>query len=406
MTNSLGIGAVTAALRNLLQADVDVGGTLVTTHPPDKARPETDAANPNRVNIFCYRTSINGALSNMELPGQVRPGETGQPPLAVNLHYVVTAINAGDDEVLSNRMLGRAMQVFHDRPVLARADLEAALALSDLDQQIERVRITHEPLSIDDISRLWSAFQTEYRFSAYYHVSVVLIEGTRPTRTPPPVLARGQDDSGVDAQPDLAPPPPSAPTLRSVAAPAEEPAAVLGELLTATGHRLDGDPVRARLSHSRLEASLTVDAEPGFTATTVGVRLPDQPAQLPAGVWTLALLVTVGGVEHVTNELPFAIAPKLESVTPPGPIPPGSLTLTVAPRPQVWLEQRAALLFGSREVLPAPRTDKAMPLRFDVGPVTTGEYLLRLRVGGIDSRSIDHSTVPPTFDPSQKVTVS
>ena len=47
-------------------------------------------------------------------------------------------------------------------------------------EQIERVRITPQPLSVDELSKLWTAFQTHFRISAAYQVSVVLIESTRP----------------------------------------------------------------------------------------------------------------------------------------------------------------------------------------------------------------------------------
>ncbi len=48
--------------------------------------------------------------------------------------------------------------------------------ISDLHEQIERVRITHDPLSVDDLSKLWNTFQTQYRISTAYRVSVVLID--------------------------------------------------------------------------------------------------------------------------------------------------------------------------------------------------------------------------------------
>ena len=50
------------------------------------------------------------------------------------------------------------------------------------------IRITLQPLSIDDISKLWAGFQMQYRLSVAYEVAVVLIDSTRPTRAAPPVL--------------------------------------------------------------------------------------------------------------------------------------------------------------------------------------------------------------------------
>jgi hypothetical protein len=41
------------------------------------------------------------------------------------------------------------------------------------------VRVTLQPLSLEEMSRLWSTFQTQYRLSVAYEVSVVLIDSAR-----------------------------------------------------------------------------------------------------------------------------------------------------------------------------------------------------------------------------------
>jgi hypothetical protein len=92
------------------------------------------------------------------------------PPLAINLHYLVTAYgsNPFDAEIL----LGWAMQVFHSTPVVPRETIEQALADlvsvhpapaeqqlisgSTLASQAEHIRITPETLTTEEIYRLWS----------------------------------------------------------------------------------------------------------------------------------------------------------------------------------------------------------------------------------------------------------
>ena len=177
MSSFQAIAAVTATIRTILELEQLPVGTDVTTHPPEKAKPETESQ--SRLNVFCYRTSINGAWRNQDLPGRVRSGETGRPALPLNLHYAITAFGADKDEVAGNAVLGIAMRALHDRPVLERADIAAVLEESELHRQLERVRITLEPLSLDDISKLWMTFQCEYRLSAFYEASLVLIEFDR-----------------------------------------------------------------------------------------------------------------------------------------------------------------------------------------------------------------------------------
>ena len=201
MSNTLAIGAVTATLRNLLdQAIAEEGGGMhATTLAPEKAQIFGQADGPGRVNLFLYQTQINAAWRNMDMPRQIKPNETGQPPLALDLYYLLTAYERddGDPSVIAHRLLGRAMRVLHDHPLLGAEEIRAALANNDLADQIERIRITPQPMSVEEFSKLWTTFQVGYRISAAYHVSVVLIDSTLSSRTPLPVLTRGANDTGV-----------------------------------------------------------------------------------------------------------------------------------------------------------------------------------------------------------------
>ena len=70
---------------------------------------------------------------------------------------------------------------------------EAHLAPRELPHQRcgpAQIRITPEPLTVDEMSKLWSSFQKEYRMSTAYQASVVLIESDRRARAPLPVLTR------------------------------------------------------------------------------------------------------------------------------------------------------------------------------------------------------------------------
>ena len=193
MSNSLAIAAVTKTLQHLLTTGVpDLPGGGVITMTPDKAPP-----NKHQINIFLYHMPLNAAWRNMDMPRQVRPGETGQPPLGLNLSYMITGYGQGDDETLSQQWLGKAMGVLHDHPLLGADEIKSALAGSGLEDQIERVRITPQNLSSDEMSKLWTAFQAPYRNSMAYQADVILIESTRPSRTPLPVLTRGAQDQGL-----------------------------------------------------------------------------------------------------------------------------------------------------------------------------------------------------------------
>ena len=418
MSNSLAIGAVTATLRNLLDKGISAegGGLHTTTLPPEKAQTFGQADGAGRINLFLYQTQINGAWRNMDIPRQIKPNETGQPPLALDLFYLLTAYERddGDSTVIAHRLLGRAMRVLHDHPLLGADEIRTALPNNDLADQIERIRITPQPMAVEEFSKLWTTFQVGYRISAAYHVSVVLIESTRSSRTPLPVLTRGADDSGVNAQADLIPPFPTLTSVSPVAQPpGSESSAVLGNDLIVTGHDLDGTNVSAEVSHPRLPNPLALPAPSNATATAITVNLPNQPQNFPAGIYTISVSVIRPGetLKRTTNALPFAVAPQILSNPAINAVRNvNEITITLACSPEVLPAQRVALLLGGDEVPAQPHAVRTGNLTFIArddppGKFAAGDYFVRLRVDGVDSLLIDRSVQPPKFKSSQKVSI-
>jgi hypothetical protein len=352
----------------------------------------------------------------MNMPNLIKPNETGFPPLPLILHYLITAYGDNDDSSTpdSHELLGKAMSVLHDHPLLGADEIKGALAGNDLGDQIERVRITPEPLSNDEMSKLWTTFQTNYRISAAYQVSVVLIESTRAPRTPLPVLTRGEDDSGVKSQPDLTPP---FPTLTAVTMPKNQPSARLGETITLEGFHLDGDTVEAQFKHPRLEEVITVSTEAGGTATKATVIIPDtEPEKWASGVYTVSLLIKrAGEQDRMTNEFPFALAPVITSA----PLPlevlisgTGEATVELKFMPNVLPEQVALLLLSdkdARQIKAEPHPASIDTLEFiikDAIPSDPEGFYMRLRIDGVDSLLVDdYSSKMPKFDPDQKVII-
>ena len=174
MSSHEAIAAVTETLR--LYLFERLGGAACTAKPPDVAR-EGDG---DQLNLFLYHLARDAAWANMDLPSETKPGEAGRPPLALELSYLLTAYGSGDSDVKAQVTLGRAMRLLHDHPLLGREEIQQASDAANLParlhEQIERIRITHEPLSGDELSRLWTSFQTGYRISTAYKAAVVLID--------------------------------------------------------------------------------------------------------------------------------------------------------------------------------------------------------------------------------------
>jgi hypothetical protein len=425
MSNSLAIEAVTSALRKLLddgtrklddgQADGKFTNLVVTTQPPDRARGNNTN---NQLNIFLYQTAPNAALRNMDMPRQVRSGEASLPPLALNLYYLITAYGENNEDTLSHRLLGRAMRILHDYSVLLPSDLlspqdfKDILSPSGLDLQPERVRLTPMPMSVDEMSKLWMIFQTQYRISASYQVAVLLIESTRPARSGLPVLRRGKDDRGPGVTAS------SSPILEEVVSPNSQPGARLGEDLILNGKHLDSQGLMVRFSSLRLDKYIEIEPLKGGNANQIKVHLSDQAEEPGAfakwvpGFYTVSLVVRMPDMPAWTsNEVPFALAPKVAIA--PNDALEGDLALTVTCTPRIRDGQRIVLLFGESQVKAqtvSTPADESQPttLDFNIPKVKAGSYLVRLRIDGSDSLPVILAGSPPRleFDPSQKVTVT
>lgn len=412
MSNAFSIAVVTTTLRFLLQQtfnDVEGGGTVVTTKPLDKALDKGNS-NGNQVNLFLYHTQIHPGWRNMDLPDQVKPGETGRPLLPLNLYYLLTTFSQNNDypDPTSHRLLGLAMRVLHDHSILTPADVKAALPANsdyDLDQQVEQTRIIYQPLTVEESFNLWSNFQEPYRISVAYEVGPVLIESGLTTKTPLPVVKRQSEDSGAILRPDLLS---FLPTLLTVLLPNQQASVSLGDVLIINGYNLDAENLVILFTNNRREITVEVPSLPERTATDIRVQLPDDGTQFVAGFYTVAVRVTRTGEQtRISNELPFSLAPKILDIIPRQAARDANdeVVLTLVCSPQVQPEQRVALLLGDREILAQPHTTPTDRLEFRVAGVTTGEYFVRLRIDGVDSLLVDRTVTPPAFDQNQKVTI-
>jgi hypothetical protein len=427
VSNALGIAATTATLCGLLRKGLGI--QEVTARSLDKAR---DGIDGDQVNLFLYQTLPDAAWRNMDIPRQVKPGETGQPPLPLVLYYLVTAYNADNDDTKSHILLGRAMSILHDHCLLGADEIcnfsENAVGDSKLDEQAERVRITLQPLTLDEMSKLWSPFQTQYRLSVAYQVSVVLIESTRPLRSPLPVLTRGPSDRGVVTMTG------ALPALEEVRVPFSGqfgesddvrlaralPSAQLGDELALLGQNLAGGSVRVLFKHPRVEqpflAQIVRATERVIIAKLPAPGTPADPASAtatwPAGFYTAQVITSQGGEpERASNEIAFSLAPTI--AISPNTAPAGDIALTVTCAPMVRREQRAALLFRDGEIV-VPTPAEAAPamtqtLNFNLTAVPAGtpeEYVVRLRVDGVDSIPIDRAAATPRFAANQRIRVT
>ena len=115
MSSPLAIASVTAVLKDLLNNGLidhslasTVGNVTVTALSPDRID-VTTLNQQSQLNLFLYQVTPNAGWRNVGLPSRDSRGErTSNPPLAIDLHYLLTAYGAL--ELHSEILLGYGMQ--------------------------------------------------------------------------------------------------------------------------------------------------------------------------------------------------------------------------------------------------------------------------------------------------------
>ncbi|HZM83329.1 MAG TPA: DUF4255 domain-containing protein [Candidatus Limnocylindrales bacterium] len=423
MSTALAIGAVSAVLRNvldngLIDAVPAVGSPVtVSVKAPDLIKVDKPD-DPPQLNLFLYRVSENAGWRNMDLPSRDSSGHRiANPPLALNLHYLLTAY--GKEDLQAEMLLGYGMFLLHERPFLDRAAIRNALLFDPLNptslvppafqspahaglaDQFETLKITWELLDLEGMSKLWSATQCHYRPSAAFQVSVVLIEPSRPSASPLPVLTRG-----IRVEPSTLPP---YPTLESVSAPDGTRVAELGEMVDLHGYHLNGTNLKVLLHHRLLPAPHTINVGTNTDPKKATFPLPatePQGQMWPAGVWSVsAELVPEGQSEpRLTNVTAMMLAP----VAGPNPVltkDSQKLHVLTNLTPRVQPEQPASIAVNSAQGTVGPRSSAVSQIEADMAPIPSGAGVLRLRVDGVESRFIDHSKTIPVYRPEAQVVV-
>jgi hypothetical protein len=175
MADFTGIGDVGETLKKLLKDDPWTGISPkpeITFKSPKEIK--DDGGTANTVSLFLYQILENPHMKNEE-GIRVNDAQLQIPPLVLDLFYLVTPYS--EDKTQEKYILGKVMQIFYDHAILAGTVLQGSLAGSD-----EDLRLVAHPLSLDDLTKIWSAFQeVAYRLSVAYLLTPVRIDSARLT---------------------------------------------------------------------------------------------------------------------------------------------------------------------------------------------------------------------------------
>jgi hypothetical protein len=416
VSTALAIAATTRVLSAVILRAVqaaDLSALLgsapsVTSKAPDQL--ETGETEVAQLSLLLYHVTYNPGWRQVGLPSRNGAGAgIDRPPLALDLHYLL--IGYGDSEYVPQVLLGLGMQALHEAPVLYRQQIanvftppppapppsviDAALATADLGEQVEMIKVTPEPLTTEDLSKLWTAFGGKFRPTAGYEATVVLIESKATVQAAAPVLTRNLSVLQL-RQPNVAEVAPlHVPWASSLSV------TLSGANLTGAGTLVvfDGNP-----------GAPQVPQGVGGGGDQVSVPVPT----LAAGINTLRVVQQVAiGAPPAKNVVESNVALfYLQPVIRQGPTPPNDDLITVGPTdpsqvppttpvtvqldPAVGSTQRVQLLLNE---LDPPAGQAPLSFTFDATPLqisphsvafTTfgtrpGPYLVRVRVDGAES---------------------
>lgn len=438
MSTALRIAAVTQVLKDLLNDGLinnDVSGITqnnitVSSLSPDRIAID-NGAEASQLNIFMYQATYNQGWRNVTYPSFNAKGERiANPPLALDLHYLLTAYGAS--ELHTDILLGMGMQFLHETPVLERELIAEAtgsaqvnnpgnslpdslrfLSQALLADQAEQVTISPEALSIEDISKLWAAFGTKYRPTAAYKVTVVLIESEKHTSPGLPVKERS-----IYIQPFKLPFIEKILSQSAPAQPAVEGQKILsGYRLTIKGNNLFNDAVEINIDGTAVDAAASNQqvspAEISFTL----------PGDLSAGAHELKivhpLLMGTPPVPHKgagSKPVLFTLSPHIEGnilvidrTVSNGLV---SAIIHATVQPAVQPGQRVQLLLNEMAVSGAAQAYTfTMPasafgepaqaissIPFEISGVKAGNYLVRIVTDGAESplqTNVNHQYISP-----------
>jgi hypothetical protein len=431
MSNGLALAAVSFVLVDLLNnglidrdiSSTGVGDVLVTALAPNLL--DDTAKGPSQLNLFLYQVTPNQGWQNVGFPSRDATGaRIDNPPLALDLHYLLMAY--GSQPLHAEILLGYAMQLLHETPILTRDAIRKSLSAptqlaggglppamlnlytSELAEQVELVKIWPQILSSEEISKLWTALQTHYRPTAAYQASVVLIESKASIKTALPVQYRTVQvipfekpviDAVLSQKTSLDPIVPDQPILP-------------GYNLVLQGSQLKGEVTSVLVGNIEV---LPSDADIKPSQIIAGI-----PSVLEAGTQTVQVvqqilmgspLTTHRGVE--SNVATFVLRPVIKTVGASGILGAGSTprsgSLDLTLDPPVGPDQRVSVMLNQLLPLISPPPGPALAYTFMVPPridlasppaspppptpninlpffgVAPGTYLVRVQVDGAES---------------------
>jgi hypothetical protein len=171
---------VAAFLRQRLESDANLGpffnaalgGTMVVSLGNPQ---EMIDNNIEGLSLWLYRVVRDEELLNA--PAEHDSGGMRMPPLPVRMHLLMTPLKTTDvvnGPELEQVILGKVLHSLHDHPCFRGADLQG-----DLAGTASEFHVRLEPMTLEEITRVWTALEASYELSVSYELTLARIRSDR-----------------------------------------------------------------------------------------------------------------------------------------------------------------------------------------------------------------------------------
>jgi hypothetical protein len=174
MSDYEAVSDVGKILIRLLEDGIDENepfGKIITSPTQITQSSPEELTNDQLLSVFLYHVTEDTYQKNQGLQA-IEADTAKRPPISLNLFYLIAANT--DSAEKDNIVIGKVIEIFNNNPVLRGP------ALYDTSLDGESLNLIFNPLSLDEINKIWIMLSKSkpYKLSVYYEVTSVRIDSS------------------------------------------------------------------------------------------------------------------------------------------------------------------------------------------------------------------------------------
>jgi len=125
------------------------------------------------ISLYLHRVTPANNIRNLA-PRVAPDGRRYRPPVPIDLHYVLTAW--GRDSVTQHRLLGWAIRIIEDTPILPASVLNQHGPETDTFRPNETVDLIMETVPILEMGAIWEVARHHFQPSVFYTARMIVLD--------------------------------------------------------------------------------------------------------------------------------------------------------------------------------------------------------------------------------------